>query len=445
MVARTNFTAVLGVVVEVLVGHDAVFITDQPVRSHLRWIEVDLDLDILGNRDQRRAHLVDQHLVRFLRCIDIGIVAVALAGECFQGAVLEVAHAEAEHGQEHLALGLGLDQRFEIFALGDAHVEIAISGKNDAVGPFAQKVLGGDVVGELDTRAAVGRALGDKLVNPGNDLGLAVAWGRAQELTRGAGVDDDRYPILDGELLDQLLERPLHQRQLVGCRHRAGNVNQEDEVAGRPAVLIDGPARDADAGQPVFGVPWAAGDLGVDRERIGIARKRGRVLIGKIVDQLLDANRITRGKLVHGEQVAADVGVAGGVDVDGEGRLGLVQSDLKGVLLDLVEALAIGLVESDCGLVDTEWGLLLLDDSLNERGWRLLHGFLTSVSLGLLSRCGLLRSVLSLPFFRGAEPWKGLAIGLLRGTCGQLIGVHFPRWDAGSRRRWVLAGLKLAG
>ncbi len=48
-----------------------------------------------------------------------------------------------------------------------------------------------------------------------------------------------------------------------------GDVVEIDTVGGRPAVLIDGPSRDSDSGQAVLGVPWAAGDLSVDRERVG--------------------------------------------------------------------------------------------------------------------------------------------------------------------------------
>ena len=110
MVARADLAGVLGVVVEVLVGHDPVFVADQPVRADLGRVELDLDLDVLGDGDQRRAHLLDQHLVGLARRVDVGVVAVALVGELFEVAVLDVAHAEAEHAQEDAALGLGLDQ-----------------------------------------------------------------------------------------------------------------------------------------------------------------------------------------------------------------------------------------------------------------------------------------------------------------------------------------------
>ena len=103
---------------------------------------------------------------------------------------------------------------------------------------------------------------------------LLDARGRRQDQPRGARVDDDRDPVVLAELLDQSLQPPLDQRQLVRLVHRAGDVDQEDEVAGRPPRLVDRLGGDADPGQPVLGVPGAAGDLDVDGERI-VARSGG--------------------------------------------------------------------------------------------------------------------------------------------------------------------------
>ena len=82
-----------------------------------------------------------------------------------------------------------------VFALGDADVEIAVGGQDDAVGAVLDEVLGRDVVGELDARAAVGRALGASW----SILEGSRPCGRTRSrrgTTRGAGVDDDRHPVL---------------------------------------------------------------------------------------------------------------------------------------------------------------------------------------------------------------------------------------------------------
>ena len=90
-------------------------------------------------------------------------MAVPLVGELFERGVLDVAHAEAEHAQKDVALRLGLDQLDELLCVGDADVEIAVGGQDDAVGSVLDEVLGGDVVGELDAGTAVGRAAGLQL------------------------------------------------------------------------------------------------------------------------------------------------------------------------------------------------------------------------------------------------------------------------------------------
>jgi len=64
----------------------------------------------------------------------------------------------AEDAQKHTALGLGFDQSDQLFLIRDADVEIAVRGQNYSVRAVLDEVLGGDVVRELDARAAVGRA-----------------------------------------------------------------------------------------------------------------------------------------------------------------------------------------------------------------------------------------------------------------------------------------------
>ena len=101
-------------------------------------------------------------------------MAVPLVGELLQGGVLDVAHAKAEHAQEDAALGLGLDQLDEFILVGDADVEIAVGGQDDAVGAVLDEVLGGDVVSELDAGTAVGRAAGLQLIDGRHDSALLM-------------------------------------------------------------------------------------------------------------------------------------------------------------------------------------------------------------------------------------------------------------------------------
>ena len=227
----------------------------------------------------------------------------------------------------------------QLVVVRHADVEVAVGGQDDAVGPLRDEVLDGLVVGELDARAAVGRAPGLQLVDGREDLGLAEARGGGEHQARGAGVDDDRHPVVLAQLLDQHPHPLLDEGQLVGLVHRARDVDQEDEVARRPLLVGDGTAHQADPGEAVLRIPGAAGHLDVDRERV--VAGRGRVVVGEVIEQLLDPDGVLGGPRVLVEE-APDVGVAGGVDVDGEGRQRGGRHAEERVLDDPVEGLGVG-------------------------------------------------------------------------------------------------------
>jgi hypothetical protein len=100
-------------------------------------------------------------------------VAIALVGEHLKRVVLDVAHAEPEHAQEHAALGLALDEAGEVTLVGHADVEIAIGAEDDAVAAVLDEALDGRVVGELEACAAVGRPPSVKVLERSEDVELA--------------------------------------------------------------------------------------------------------------------------------------------------------------------------------------------------------------------------------------------------------------------------------
>ena len=89
-------------------------------------------------------------------------------------------------------------------------------------------------------------------------------------------------------------------------------------LGGRPSPPIGLPIK-PDPRQAMVGVPGTARHLDVDRERI-LTRGR-RVVVGKIVQQLLDPDRVL-GRAHPLLEKAAHVGVARRVDVDRERRSG---------------------------------------------------------------------------------------------------------------------------
>ena len=121
-----DLAGVLFVVLEILRRHDPVFIAEEPVGGDLGGIELDLDLHILGDRHRAPGELLDEHLPRLPRSIDVGIDPVAVVSELLHLFVLEVPLAVAEDGEKYPARRLLLDQRHKRRIIGDADIQIAI-------------------------------------------------------------------------------------------------------------------------------------------------------------------------------------------------------------------------------------------------------------------------------------------------------------------------------
>ena len=189
--------------------------------------------------------------------------------------------------------------------------------------PPSEEVLLGDLVGQHDPLAAGGRAARFELLDRLVDAPLLAAVRRGKHEPRVAGIGDDRHAVLRPELIDEEMQRALDQRQLVGVLHRSRHIDQEDEIAGRQVRRVDPPSLEADQEEPVLFVPGAARDLRRHRERL--ARGWIGIVIGEIVDHLLDAHRVARRPLVLGQE-AADIAVGRAIDVDRERREGIAHA-----------------------------------------------------------------------------------------------------------------------
>ena len=113
-VAGADFAGVFGVVVEVFLGEETVFVADEAVAGDLGGVEFDLDFDVFGDGDEGAGHLFDQEFAGLAEAVDVAVVAVAFVGEGFHGAVFEVAGAVAEDGEEDAGAGFFGDEFFEV-------------------------------------------------------------------------------------------------------------------------------------------------------------------------------------------------------------------------------------------------------------------------------------------------------------------------------------------
>src|SRR5204863_34312 len=80
-----------------------------------------------------------------------------------------VVAAHADAGEIDAALALLLDQIGQSVGVGDADVEVAVGGEDDAVVAVRQEVIGRDLVGQLDSVAARGGTAGLEVGERGED------------------------------------------------------------------------------------------------------------------------------------------------------------------------------------------------------------------------------------------------------------------------------------
>ena len=121
----------------------------------------------------------------------------------------------------------------------------------------------------------------------------------------------------------------LHQRQFVGGIHRAGGVDEEDKVGGRAFIGVEVGRLYADADELAVRLPRRGNGFGVHGE--GFAVRRQRVVVGEVVGDFFDTHGVGRRQTVFFFYHAAHVAVTAGIDVDAEGRDGIVGGALHGV------------------------------------------------------------------------------------------------------------------
>lgn len=194
--AGADIAGVLGVVGKIFVTQQPVLVANQPVRAHARGIEFNLNLYVLRDGEQRTSQLVDQHLPRLQRAIDVGVVAVPVLGELLHLGVLQIPLSEAQDREEDAALTLLLDEAHHLGVAGDTDVEIAVGGEDDAVIAARDEVRDRFGVGAPDPGAARGGASGLQAFDRFENLSFFRARRRRQDKTGRAGVDDDRDPIV---------------------------------------------------------------------------------------------------------------------------------------------------------------------------------------------------------------------------------------------------------
>ena len=181
---------------------------------------------------------VDTAWVDVIEKVETGVAAITVAGG--DNAIVVIPGANHRLSEAHVQAAERV--------IRDADVEVAIGGEQDAVDAALDEALLCSRVGKLDARGASRAAAGAQCVDGGGDGGLILAGGRWQHDACAIRIGHQRDAVLRAHLIDQQLERGFEQRELVGAVHRAGHVDQKDEVGGRQILFrhvlpLDGDAQ----------------------------------------------------------------------------------------------------------------------------------------------------------------------------------------------------------
>ena len=337
-VAGADLARVHPVVAEVLAGQHPGLVADQPVLAHRGRVELHLDLHVLRDGEEHRGGLVDEGLAGFVQAVDVGGVAVAVLGEALHERVVVVAHAEPEHGEEHPALALAGDEALELVRIGDPDVEVTVRREDHPVDPALHEVPLGEKVCLPDPLRAGRRTARVEVFEGGEDPSPLGHRGRWEHGAGRARVDHDRDRVLGGESAEQELEGADDEGELVRLVHRPRGVDEEDEVRAGRRPRVEGVALDADVHQPGGGVPGRGHERDAGRER-GLAALGAGVVVGEVVDELLDPHRV-RLRQHPAVEGRAHEAVGGGVCVDRERGDRLLGDHLDGVGVEARELVA---------------------------------------------------------------------------------------------------------
>ena len=233
------------IIVEILFGKRAILITDQAVFADQRGIELDLDLHVLGDREQCCRHFLVEHLLCFERGIDIGIITVPDISDVFHHRFVVVALPEAKRRESDAAFAVLLDYGFDPFVGRDADVEIAVGRHDHAIDAAGNEVRARGCISQFHALPARRRTAGLQAVERRLYV-VCVAGGFENDPGR-AGIDNDRHLVARGQFVGEHCKRGLDERQLVRFIHRSGNVDKENKVRRRALLARNVEPLDADA------------------------------------------------------------------------------------------------------------------------------------------------------------------------------------------------------
>ena len=204
-------------------------------------------------------------------------------------------------------------------------VRHAVGRDDHPVDPALGERLAGEPVAEPEPGLRVGGVLRLEFGDGAPDRGPVACPGRGEDDARFGREGDDRDPVGLAELVDEEAQRILDQLEPVIAGHRTRRVDDEGERCRRALAARDVAGLDPDPEEDLAAVPLTGDEVGgpavgEDPEDTLLGARVGHV---EGVDPLLDANTLRGGEAPALDPCLRER-VGGGVDVEGEGRQGVL-------------------------------------------------------------------------------------------------------------------------
>ncbi len=307
------------VVAEVRIAHAPVLEPDEAVLVDHVGVELDLDLGVDRDGQQRGREVVLEQALGLVDGVDVGVEAVALVGELFHEHVVEAAEADTDGDEVDALVGVVAQLAGQPVGIGQTPVGDAVRQQDDPVDALGVVGPVGLFVAEAEPGLDVGAALGLETPDGSHDVVLVAGLGGFEHQAGVVAEGDDRDRVVVVELVDQFDERALDQLETVIGVHRTRHVDHERQRCPGPVVVVDTQTLHPDPDDDVVVVEGRRCAVDGETERIvGLV-----VAVVEGVHVLLGAHRLGRRALAVAQPLAGHA-ERSGVDIECEGRQGIV-------------------------------------------------------------------------------------------------------------------------
>ena len=276
------------VVAELFLGQLVLRVAELTPGNDAVGVELDLDFDIRGRDTESASQLTGELRGGLLWRVDKSVTASTGTGKDFKEAVVVFFPADTETIEGDALGAVGLDFLLELIGVNVAEVGSAVGKEDDAVFAVGQVMAQGGFIGEAHGFFQIGAAFGVDGVEFSGEFGGLIAGNAVGHKPGGAGEDDDAKGVLRPKLGGEDAEGLVDDADAVGAFHRAGFVEEEDEIERAAGLASFGGGFDGEAEEVAVVGEGIAGAFPVKADRRAGCRFGTAIVEG--VDEFLGAD-----------------------------------------------------------------------------------------------------------------------------------------------------------